>query len=155
MGQFFTQEERIRRCIAKHPDWTDARIQNSVKGRMELIQAVRAGVSPTLQTGESKPLEGNGNAALVSLDKIIARYDIKGAILRVIGELPKGKLIVEAELCQRTAGSDRNRFRRTVENNQEEFKAFRIKLRLDESAEGKWFWGHVSDIEQAQKIVSL
>ena len=94
-------------------------------------------------------------AGLVSLEKIIQKYDIKAAIERELMTLPKGKLIEESELCRRAAGTDRNRFRRTIENNAEAFRTLRIKLKIDESAEGKWFWGSIQDIAEAQKMRDL
>ena len=154
-GPIFTPEERVKRCVARHPDWPDWKVAKSSEVHVDTARSIRAGMAPTLQNGESKALEGNNSAAFVSLDKVIARYDIKAAILREIDGLPRGKLIVETELCQRTAGTDRNRFRRTCENNADELKPLRIKLRLDDSTEGKWFWGKREDIAEAQKMVNL
>lgn len=149
-------EDRVRACLARHPEWTAQRIANSTGARQAAVEAVRAGL-PIVAQGDPPVLAPVPpvNASLVSLDKVIARYDVKAAILHEIGELPKGKLIVEAELCQRTAGTDRNRFRRCLDNCADELKALRIKLRLDDSTEGKWYWGRAADIEQAQRIVNL
>lgn len=38
---FFTPEERIRRCLARHPDWTDKRVGGSVGVQQAAIRAVR------------------------------------------------------------------------------------------------------------------
>lgn len=149
-------EDRVRACLARHPDWTAQRIANSTGARQAAVEAVRAGL-PIVAQGDppALTLAPSANASLVSLDKVIARYDVKASILHALLELPKGKLIVEAELCQRTAGADRNRFRRTVENHSDAFRPLRIKLRLDDAGEGKWYWGRAADIEQAQRIVNL
>ena len=90
-------------------------------------------------------------SGLINLSQVIERYDIASAIRREIAALPKGRLILETELCQKTAGTDRNRFRRTLDNNADGFKAFRILLKLDEG-EKKWYWGSISDISEALKI---
>ena len=90
-------------------------------------------------------------SGLINLSQVIERYDIASAIRREIAALPKGRLILETELCQKTAGTDRNRFRRTLDNNADGFKAFRILLKLDEG-EKKWYWGSVLDISEALKI---
>jgi len=152
---FFTPEEKIQRCLARHPGWLDWQVAKSANVHADAVKSARAGLPVNPQSEISTPAGDNGNAALVSLDKVIARYDIKAAILREIDSLPKGKLIVESELCQRTAGTDRNRFRRTCENNADELKPLRIKLRLDDGTDGKWYWGRASEIAEAQKIVSL
>jgi hypothetical protein len=108
-----------------------------------MIRSAQGGTPPMVE----KPKD----VGIISLDKVIAHYDIKSAILRELAKVAKGKLISEAELCQRAAASDRNRFRRCVENNTELFQAMRIKLRLDEG-EPKWWWGHAEDVAEAQKI---
>jgi hypothetical protein len=154
-----TLEDRVRACLARHPEWTAQRIANSTGARQAEVEVVRAGLpifAPRVEPPAPGPAPSpaSGPPSLISLDKVIARYDIKSSILREIGELPKGKLIVEAELCQRTTGMDRNRFRRTVENNPDAFRPLRIKLRLDDVTEGKWYWGKESDIAEAQRIVN-
>jgi len=108
---------------------------------------VDGGGGPAVSTAPVRP-EGAG---FVMLAKVIEKYDIAAAIRRELAVLPKGRLILETELCQKTAGTDRNRFRRTVENNAEAFRAYRIKLRLDDG-EPKWYWGGMSDIEEATRI---
>src|SRR4030042_132879 len=81
-----------------------------------------------------------GSSGIVTLEKVINRFDIKAAILRELGKIEKGTLILEQELCQRAAGQDKNRFRRTVENNADLFRLNRVKLKLDEG-EPKYYWG--------------
>ena len=141
-----TTHERIVAALARHPDWPISRLAMSSNAKVEEVRAVKAGVPMT-----PKP----ENSSLVSLDKIIAHYDIKSAIIREVAALPKGQLIVEGELCLKAAGADRNRFRRCVENNAEEFKVLRVKLKLDDSSEGKFYWGHAADIAEAQRIRDL
>jgi len=148
-----TREERIRAALARHPDWDDSRIANSMARYhvpVREIRLIRQGQPLPSPIPEAKPEGG-----LVSLQKIIEKYDIRSAIFRELAALPKGQLIAEAELCQRATGQDRNRFRRTVENNADEFRPYRIKLRLDESSEGKFYWGHPEDIAEAQRIRDL
>jgi hypothetical protein len=90
-------------------------------------------------------------SGFINLSQVIEKYDVASAIRRELAALPKGRLILEAELCQKTSGTDRNRFRRTLDNNADGFRAFRILLKLDEG-EKKWYWGSISDVEQALKI---
>jgi hypothetical protein len=118
---------------------------NSLNVRKRDMEVYKSGGVPS----PPQPSESGG---YVSLEKIINFYDIKASIKREIDNLPKGQLLPESEFIQRTAGSDRNRFRRTVENNAEEFKPFRIKLRIDGSADGRWYWGRSFDIAKALLI---
>jgi len=151
-------EEKIRGCIERHPDWDNVRIANSIGTRRGNIAAFREGralniavLVPIAATSTTPPTE----SGLISLDKVLQRYDVRSAILRELALIPKGKLISEVELCQRAAGMDKNRFRRTVENNEAEFRLLRIKLRLDDSTDGRWYWGAMTDIAEAQKIRDL
>jgi hypothetical protein len=161
-----TTAEKIKAALARHPDWTDNRVQKSAGGTQALVRAIRQGADPatfaespreTLEhiTGtQTLPiLPGGGHGGLVSLSRIVEKFDIRAAILREIAALPEGELIPEKELCQRTAGKDQSRFRRCVENNGTEFKPLRVKARLDDSTEGKWLWGRMKDIEAARAII--
>ena len=141
-------EEKIRRCIERHPDWTDGRIAVNVTCKVADVKAVKMGVSLP------KPATQEG-VGFISLKKVAERYDIRTAILREVATLSRGHLILEADLCKAAAGTDRNRFRRTVENNADEFRALRIKLKLEDSSEGKWYWGHPDDIAEAKRIRDL
>lgn len=151
--------EKIKRAVDRHPDWTDNRIQKSAGGSQAMVRAVRAGepLPPTVADARPalpayKPTGGNGGG-LISLARIVEKFDIRAAILREIAALPEGELIPEKELCLRTAGKDQNRFRRCVENFGDEFKPLRVKARLDDASEGKWLWGRAKDIEVARVII--
>lgn len=85
----------------------------------------------------------------VTLTAIREKLDIGEAIKREITKIPKGKLISEDEMCRRTSGKDRNRFRRAVDNNADFFRAHRVKLRLDEGGDGKFYWGQAADVAEA------
>jgi hypothetical protein len=61
-------------------------------------------------------------------------------------------LLRESDLCQMTAGSDRNRFRRAVENNADRFREFRVKLRIDDSGDGTYYWGRREDVAEAVRM---
>jgi hypothetical protein len=150
-----TNEERIKAGIIRHPDWPDVKIAQSADCRKADVAIVRAGGSLLLRASVSQPAvpaPGESVSGLVSMEKVVARYDVKSAILREIGAVPEGALMLETELCLRCSGQDRNRFRRTVENNESEFKQLRVKLRLDDSTDGKWYWGHPKTIAEALKI---
>lgn len=144
-------EDRIRACAVRNPDWSDGRIANSVGVKVAHVALVRAGAAaPTAAPG------GEPDSGFVSLDRVRARYDIKAAIYRELAAVPRGKVLSEAELCTRAAGSDKSRFRRTVENNESEFKPLRLKLKLTAGdSEGKFFWGHAEDIAEALRIRDL
>ena len=154
-------EERIKACIARHPDWDSGRVANSLAVKIAEVEAIRGPVIPvrpgeTIYPGHPKAdPPAPAAAGLISLEKVKARYDIKAAIFREIGKLGKGKLISENDLAQRAAGNDRNRFRRTVENNADDFEPHRIKLRLDDSGDGKFYWGRREDIGEAKRIRDL
>jgi hypothetical protein len=83
------------------------------------------------------------------------RLDVAAMIRRQIGAVPKGQLIPEDELCRLTAGRDRNRFRRAVENNPDLARQHRVRLRLDDSTDGKFYWGHETDIQEAVRLRDL
>ena len=151
--------DKIKRALDRHPDWTDNRIQKSAGGSQAMVRAVRAGeqLPPTVADARPvlpalKPIGGNGGG-LISLSRIAEKFDIRTAILREIAALPEGEFIPEANLCERTAGKDRNRFRRTVENCGDEFRPLRVKARLDDDSEGKWLWGKARDVEAARVII--
>jgi hypothetical protein len=63
--------------------------------------------------------------------------------------------LVESDLRGLVAGTDQNRFRKTLDNFSDEFKRFRIKLKLDDSSDGKWYWGRAEDIEEAIRLRDL
>lgn len=145
-------EDRIKSCITRHPEWPAEHINNSIAGsNIAMVRAIMAGAAvPDLNTTVLKP----ESSAYVSLDKIRARYDITAAIDRELLKLPRGKLISETEFCQRVAGYDKNRFRRSVENNEAKYSVHRVKLRLDDG-DPKWFWGAAPDVAEAQRIRDL
>jgi len=147
---FLTPEQKVRRCIERHPDWTTARIAKSTGIRIAEVEALRGGQA----TPQGEPQPGTGGNGLIALSSIVARYDVRSAILREIGELPSDKVISEADLCQRTSGSDRNRFRRTVENCAAEFEPYRIRIKLDKDRDPVYVWGCASAIEALKKAVN-
>ena len=123
------------------------------QGGRQMIQCQTCHKYSTLKDGAvtQEVIPVTPAVGLISLSQVIEKYDIASAIRRELASLPKGRLILETELCQKTAGTDRNRFRRTLDNNADGFRAFRILLKLDEG-EKKWYWGSISDVEQALKI---
>jgi hypothetical protein len=113
------------------------------------IEAVRAGNPlPGPQTSPS-------GAGVIDLAQVRRHYDVLSKILQEIKGIPPGKLLAESELCQRVVGSDRNRFRKAVENNLDALKAYRVKLKLEEGTDGKIFWGNLSDIAAALNMRDL
>jgi hypothetical protein len=142
-------EDRLRDCLAKHPDWTDERIAASIIGSTRaMVRAMRAGepIAPIVE--EAKKAE----AGTISLAQVRARYDIAAAIREELARLKPGMLVLEREFCLRVAGKDAARFRRAVENSPE-FRANRVKLRLDqEVSEGAWYWGNQSTVTEAVKF---
>jgi hypothetical protein len=148
-----TFEERIKAGIARHPERNDRLIAKSIRGiTVAMVRAVRAGEplpeTVTAIVEEAKKAE----VGTISLAQVRARYDIAASIKRELAKLKPGALILEAEMRQRAAGRDANRFRRTVDNT-EEFKVNRIKLQLDpEGGEAAWYWGDVSTISAAIKV---
>ena len=146
-------EDRLRACISNHPDWTVERIAASIVGSTRaMVRAMIAGEplpeTVTAIVEEAKKAE----VGTISLAQVRARYDIAAAIREELARLKPGALVLEREFCLRVAGKDASRFRRTVENV-EEFRANRVKLRLDQDAsEGAWYWGSQSTIAEAVKL---
>jgi len=140
-------KDRIMRCIGRHPDWTNKRIANSASCRVREVVSFKEG--KLLDAGP------NGNThqpGIISLEQVFKKYDIRSSILRELAAVPRGELIQEEDLRQKSAGQDRNRFRRTIENNAEEFKPVRLLLKIEEGSDGKWYWGHAEDIKKAKEI---
>jgi hypothetical protein len=146
--------ERIFACLQRHPDWDTARIAKSCAARHGDVDAVRRGEQvPDPGTAEQFPKQEPASApAGISLAAVKQRFDIAGAISRAVKEIRRGTLLPEDELCRLTAGRDRSRFRRAVENNPELSRAHRVRLRLDDSSEGKFYWGHAEDIAEAIRL---
>jgi hypothetical protein len=61
-------------------------------------------------------------------------------------------LLPQDELCRLTVGRDRNRFRRAIDNNPDLVRAHRVRLCLDDSTEGKFYWGHEADVQEAARL---
>lgn len=146
-----TLEERIKACLGKHPEWGDARVAAAIVGSgRDAVRAVREG-RPISVKGEVV-VEVISDTGTVSLGQVRKRYDVPAAIRGELAKLKPGALILERELSLRAAGKDASRFRRAVENT-EEFKANRVKLRLDQDvSEGAWYWGRREDIQEATRL---
>jgi len=152
-----TLTERIRACMEKHPEWTDRRVSGSIRGAtLTSVHNVRAGVPIQEQEekeGDVTKEEKQSVSGIISLDVVRLRYDTLASIRRELKKIPFGKIIPERELCFRSAGKDNARFRRTVENNIEEFKNNRVKLKLDqEASDGQWWWGSAGDVKEAIRL---
>lgn len=155
-------EERLRNCITLHPDWSDNRVARAIRGaRLQDAITMRRAMTegkPWVQPGRTAPSTlakvepAPAGAGVVTLDQVRKRYDIASAIRDAIAAIPPGSLVLEREMCTRTAGKDNNRFRRAVENTPE-FKMFRAKLKLDpDSGEALWYWGSAVDIAEAVRL---
>ena len=133
--------EKIKRCLERHPDWSNPRIAKSTGARHDAIEAVRRGEQPP-PVPASVPLPPNTSTppASVSLAAVRERFDIAAAITRALSTVKRGTLLPEEELCRMTAGRDRNRFRRAVDNHPDLARAHRVKLRLDDATDGKYYW---------------
>lgn len=147
-------EDRIKCCIARHPEWPAERINNSIAGsNIAMVRAIMAGTAVPIEgTTVPKPESAPEISGYVSLDLICEKLDVKSAILREIGKIPKHKVIPEAEMVSRTAGTDRNRFRRIIENNAEEFRPYRTMVKTRESPNGIWFWASAEAITRINKL---
>ena len=150
-----TLTERIRAALARHPDRDDRHISKGIRGAtLAAVRAVRAGEDvPEPAPMTPPPAAGTCEAGTITLDAVRARYDTAASIRAYVAELRKGVLKLEREVCQQTAGKDAGRFRRAVENNSDEFKAYRIRLKLDQDQpEGSWYWGNRETIAQAMRL---
>jgi hypothetical protein len=144
--------DKIKRCLDKHPEWTNKQVAKSTGARYGEIEAVRRG-EPVPKTGTPEAFpEPAPAAAGVSLSSIRERLDIAAAITRALSNVKRGTLLPEEELCRMTAGRDRNRFRRAVDNHPDLARTHRVKLRLDDSSEGKYYWGRADDVAEALRL---
>ena len=142
-----TTEEKIQRALEKHPDWNTRRIACSTGGTYAEVEAARGGGR------DSQPDPASGTS--ISLSTIKDRFDVAAAIRREIARIRRGHLLPEDELCRMTAGKDRNRFRRAVDNNPDLARKHRVKLRLDETGDGKFYWGQAADVLAAIRLRDL
>jgi hypothetical protein len=165
MGKDFgkTLTERITCCLETHPDWPTKRIQGSIRGSTSsMIRCISTnlkknvalssgavGIAST-ELGPEDP-KRPWATSLISLSKVRSKYDIRESIIREVSRIQKGHLLPESELCPIVAGTDKNRFRRTIENCEEDFRPFRVKLRLDDG-EAKWYWGRAEDVAEATHL---
>jgi hypothetical protein len=148
--------ERIKMSMERHPDWTDERLASAIRGATRAaVRIVRSGAPAAAENGGannnvSTEERRSPSTGIISLEIVRKRYDIVAAIQRELERLPVGKIIPERELSMRTVGKDAARFRRAVENNAALFKKNRVKLKLnfDTTADGQWWWGCVSDIDE-------
>jgi hypothetical protein len=149
--------ERIFACLQRHPDWDTARIAKSCAARHGDVDAVRRGEQvPDPGTADRFPTQEPASAPVgISLAAVREKLDVAAMIRREVSKIPGGQLIPEDEMCRLTAGRDRNRFRRAVENNADVFRPHRVRLRLDDSSDGKWYWGRAADITEAARIRDL
>lgn len=145
--------EKIRSALVRHPDWSDRRIASSARGAtMAKVAVVRAGGQVCNGgPGDIDP-QAPAGPGIISIGQVRKRYDISQAIREALAAIEPGALILERELCQRTAGKDAARFRRAVENS-DEFRACRVKLKLDrDQSEGAWYWGRKEDVSEAVRL---
>jgi hypothetical protein len=155
-----TTEDRIKAALLRNPNRDDRHVAKALLVPIAAVRAVRAGGAiPGGGQGGGQgvpapevPVNGAG---LISLDRIRERYDITAAILQALAKLPHGKLLRESDLCQLTAGSDRTRFRRAVENNADKFREFRVRLRIEDSGDGTFYWGSREDVAEAVRMRDL
>jgi hypothetical protein len=141
--------DRVVACIARHPDWDEIRIANSLAISRHFVRSVMRGESPV--DLPALPCPARASAGVVSLAAVREKLDTRSAIIREISALPGDQLIEDRELRQKACGHDANRFRRTVENNADFFKQYRVKLRLDEG-EARWYWGRAETIAEALRL---
>lgn len=150
-----TIEEKILAKRAKHPDWPAWKISKALdaaKGGapVSVVNAVLAGAPvPATQVAPAEPTGG-----MIDVKSLVKKYDTRSAILKAISDLPRGKVLSEAELCRAVVGTDKYRFNRTVENCNTEFSAMRLKVKLDRDRDAVFVWGKPQDIEELKKAVN-
>ena len=89
----------------------------------------------------------------ITLGVIAERYDTRAAILREVAKIPAGEFMEQGLLSRIAVGADHVRFNRCLELNAGEFGAYRIKIKIGESPEGKWFWAAPADIAKAREEI--
>ncbi len=137
-----TLEEKIRGSIARHPDWDDRHVAKSVLGSTKaMVLAVREGrpISESIPL-PAAPAQLSPNVTLVSVDDIKRKYDMFGAIMDIIKNLPPGQVITEADLKQSIDQPDPFRFKKTMEAHEKELDPYRIMLKY-RGSEAKYHYG--------------
>jgi hypothetical protein len=149
-----TPEEKLKLCLERHPDWSDCRVTKTAKGAtVAMVRAMRAGLPmPENRPNPAPTAVQAAQPGLISVADLRFKLDVKAAILRTIKDLPPGQVVLENELALTVAGSDRNKFRRIVENNADVFKPLRVSLRVDGNSEGRWHWGKAEDIAELERL---
>lgn len=145
-----TNAERVLSCIARHPDWNDIRVAKSLALPIGFTRSAMRG-DPISEAFAFSVSPGRASGGIISLGAVREKLDTRAAILREISALPADQLIEDREMRQRACGHDANRFRRTVENNADFFRQYRIRLRLDEG-EARWYWGRAETISEATRL---
>jgi hypothetical protein len=155
----------------QRPKWTEEMIEklHYLKNQRWKTKDIAAGMGLTMTTvnkawgrygpaGEGHPPDGSqesppGPARSITLGQIIDKYDTRKAIFRELGKIPKGEFMEQADLCRSASGADRLRFNRCLEIHAAEFAPYRIKIRIGESADGRWYWASPEDIAKAKSEV--
>lgn len=145
-------EERARLAILRHPDKPAHRIADCIRGASaKMVREIKAQMENGPTAGPL-PVQRE-SSGLVSLESLKAKFDTAGAIRRELEKLPRGKLILDRDLRQIVAGYDSARFKQAVENNDDEFKPYRIRVKSKDDHDAKWYWGHPEDVAELQKAV--
>jgi hypothetical protein len=120
--------------------------QTQVEGRFKRLRGKP--LPPT-----AAPTQAPETIGVVNLGQIIKQYDTHDAILRELAAIPPENVVEQSELVRRSCGSDRARFNRCVELHSEEFKNYRIQMKLSEGRESRWYWGRPEFITKVRSLV--
>ena len=115
-----TNEERIRKCVATHPNWDNARRANALKitvSETAKLMAKLKLVDTVNPTDEKTPVG-------VSAKDMLGRYDYGTRLMDTISRMCKGKFVLDADI-RTESGIPIGVYRRVAEL--EEFNDFRIK----------------------------
>jgi len=146
-------EDRLRACLASHPDWTVERIAASIVGSTRaMVRAMRAG-EPLPERVEVTPKgQLTAGVTLVSLDDIKRKYDLFAQIIEVINDLPPGQVISETDLRACIQTPDPLRFKRTIEAHEKELEPYRIMLKY-KSSEARYHYAKPEVIQDLRNIL--
>jgi hypothetical protein len=105
------------------------------------------------RTAPPAPAPADQPIGVIGIGQIMKQYDTREAVAREVALITPETVIEQAELARRACGNDRTRFNRCIELHAEEFKPNRVQMRLGDSRENRWYWGHPEFIAKIRSLV--
>jgi len=111
-----SQEDRVRACLAKHPDWKDERVGRATGARVAEIRAARGGKPPAQEAAHQKKLG-------MTRGDFMAQYDPTTRVRRQLKAAAKiiqrGTIYKDYELRREVGCSDARLWREIAKDPEE------------------------------------